>query len=252
MTVLILGGTAEARALADGLVAAGVPLISSLAGRVQHPRLPAGPVRSGGFGGAEGLARYLQSEQIELLVDATHPYATAMTANAAQAARLADVPAVRLARPGWSHHPDADSWTWVDDHQEALQAAEDHLRHTSGVPFLSTGRQTLAHYAAWREMPVLVRVVEPLDDAPTAWTVVLDRGPYTLESERELLQRNNIGVLLSKDSGGAYTAAKLTAAGELGVPVVVVRRPDVPSGLVEEPSVEAVLGRIVAGRSATD
>ena len=120
------------------------------------------------------------------------------------------------------------------------------------MPFLSTGRQTLPHYAAWREMPVLVRVVEPLDDAPTAWTVVLDRGPYTLDSERELLQRNNVGVLLSKDSGGVYTAAKLTAAGELGVRVVVVRRPDVPSGLVEEPSVEAVLGRIVAGRPATD
>ncbi len=94
-----------------------------------------------------------------------------------------------------------------------MQAAEDHLRHTGDVPFLSTGRQTLPHYAAWREMPVLVRVVEPLDDAPPAWTVVLDRGPYTLDSERELLQRNNIGVLLSKDSGGAYTAAKLTAAG---------------------------------------
>ncbi|WP_460466683.1 cobalt-precorrin-6A reductase [Calidifontibacter terrae] len=235
MTILILGGTAEARALAAALD--GERVISSLAGRVSNPRLPSGEVRIGGFGGAAGLAAYLEEQNISALVDATHPFAVGITANAATAAEVQGVPAIRLARPGWADHPYADSWVWVPD----LDAARDAAERIGGRPFLTTGRQSLPSFALWRDRPVLVRVVEPLTDAPEAWTVILDRGPYDDAQERELLRDHAVGVLLTKDSGGSYTAAKLSAARATRVPVVVVQRPSVPSGLPEVASVaEAV------------
>ncbi len=241
MTVLILGGTAEARALA-GALAPDLRVISSLAGRVGNPRLPVGEVRVGGFGGAAGLAAYLTDNDISVLVDATHPFATGITGNAALAAATAGIPAVRFARPGWATHPDADSWTWVADLDAARTAAE----RIGGRPFLTTGRQTLDHFADWREREVLVRVVEPLDAAPPAWTVVLDRGPYEVAGERALLRDHGIGVLLTKDSGGSYTEAKLAAARAEGVPVVVVQRPQVPSGLPEVPTVDEAVSFVRA------
>lgn len=223
MRVLILGGTSEARAAADLLVRSGHEVTSSLAGRVARPRLPVGAVRVGGFGGPEGLAEWVERHEVDVLIDATHPYAVGMSANAGAAAARTSTPLVHLARPGWQSHPDAENWTWVDGYEDARAAADQVGSH----PFITTGRQTLRHYRpAWDARSALVRVVEPLDDdAPAAWTVVRDRGPYEVAAERALMHAHGIDVLLTKDSGGSYTSAKLTAARGLGVHVVVVRRP---------------------------
>jgi precorrin-6A/cobalt-precorrin-6A reductase len=242
--VLVLGGTAEARALALELEARGVGFLSSLAGRVSRPRLPVGEVRVGGFGGVDGLAELLVDRAVTAVVDATHPFAATMTAHAAQACARTRTPLVRLARPGWAEHPDASSWTWVATHDDARAAAE----ALGTRPFLTTGRQTLGHYASWTDRDVLVRVVEPLETAPPSrWTVVEDRGPYAVEGELALLRAHRVDVLLTKDSGGSYTSAKLTAARELGVPVVVVRRPATPA---EVPAVSSVDDVVAALRDA--
>ena len=242
--VLVLGGTAEARALALELQARGVSFLSSLAGRVTRPRLPVGEVRVGGFGGVDGLAEFLVDHAVAAVVDATHPFAATMTSHAARACARTRTPLVRLARPGWAEHPDASSWTWVTTHDEARAAAE----ALGSRPFLTTGRQTLEHYASWTDRDVLVRVVEPLETAPPArWTVVEDRGPYVVEGELELLRTHRVDVLLTKDSGGSYTSAKLTAAHELGVPVVVVQRPAPPPEVRAVASVDDV---VIAVRDA--
>ena len=236
--VLILGGTAEARALAQALVDAGVDVESSLAGRVSRPRLPVGRVRSGGFGGADGLAAYCIEQGITHLVDATHPFATTMTAHAVGAAEQAAIPMLRLARPGWRAHPLADRWQWVASYDEARQRAEE----VGGTPFITTGRQTLEHYASWAGRAVLVRVVEPLEGAPPdGWTVLKDRGPYSVEGERAVMRRHEVAVVLTKDSGGSYTSAKLDAAAELDIRVIVVARPSIPSGADEVSTVTEVL-----------
>lgn len=226
MTVLILGGTGEARALARVLHNNALDFESSLAGRVRNPALPVGQVRIGGFGGVGGLADHLRSTAVRAVVDATHPFAAGISANAAEACHRTGVPLLRLQRPGW--RDETGTWVWVDDHDEAAVAAA-----AGSSVFLSTGRQTLGRFldplAAHR---TLVRVVEPLDhDVPPQWTVVLARGPYTLDGERNLLRANAVDTLVTKDSGGALTRAKLDAAAELGVRVIVVRRPPVPEGV---------------------
>jgi precorrin-6A/cobalt-precorrin-6A reductase len=235
--VLILGGTAEARDLAARLEAKGVPLTSSLAGRVSRPRLPVGPVRVGGFGGVEGLERWLAEHEVSAVVDATHPFATTMGAHAAQACSSLGLPLLRLARPGWGDHPDAGSWTWVDAHPAAREAADE----VGGVPFVTTGRQTLHHHVeAWRERPAVVRLVEPPDEPlPTAWTVLRSRGPYDPAGEESLMREHGVTVLMTKDSGGSYTEAKLDAARSLGVPVVVVARPARAEGVEQVSTPEA-------------
>lgn len=240
--VLVLGGTAEARELAARLVDAGVPVVSSLAGRVSRPRLPVGEVRIGGFGGVEGLADFLQEQRITHLVDATHPFAATMTQHAAAASAATGVPLVRYARPGWSGHPDAATWHWADDLDHARHLAEG----LGSRPFLSSGRQTLHAFSGWTDRDVLVRVVEPLDHpAPLRWTVLERRGPYPLDGELALLREHRIDVLVTKDSGGDYTAAKLDAAHQLGVPVVVLRRPPLPQGLDAVSSLDEVLARLL-------
>lgn len=219
---LILGGTAEGRALAAAAVAAGHPVVSSLAGRVSRPALPVGAVRIGGFGGPDGLAEFLTGAGIGAVVDATHPFAAAMSANAAIACTAVGIPLLRLARPGWSGRPDAGSWLWVD----STVAAAATTRQTGQRPFLTTGRQTLPDFAALADRSTLVRVVEPPELAlPERWRVILDRGPYAVAGERALMHADAIDVVVTKDSGGSYTSAKLDAAAELGIPVVVVRRP---------------------------
>lgn len=238
MRVLILGGTAEARALAAELDACGWDVVSSLAGRVSRPRLPVGEVRVGGFGGVEGLAAYMQSRSVAACVDATHPFAVTMSSHAVQACSLVGVPLMRFVRPGWGDSVDATGWHWVKSYSQAREAAES-LGHR---PFVTTGRQTLGAYAAWSDRDVLVRVVEPLDEGPPpSWTVVLDRGPYEQRAEEEILSRHGIDVLLTKDSGGTYTSAKLDAARKLGVPVVVVARPGIESGVLQTASVSDVV-----------
>ena len=224
MTVVILGGTAEARQLAAVLVADAVDVVSSLAGRVGSPSLHQGRVRVGGFGGVTGLAEYLVDQRATALVDATHPFAATISGNAVQAASLTDTPLVRLERPGWGKHPRAESWTWVPDAAAAQAAAVSARR-----PFLTTGRQTLASFFSWTDRDVMIRLVDPpLTAVPARWTVILSRGPYSYSGERQILSEHAIDVLLTKDSGGAHTVAKLDAAADLGIPVVIIARPEHP------------------------
>jgi len=243
--VLVLGGTGEARDLAARLVERGDDVVSSLAGRVSAPALPVGGVRTGGFGGVDGLATYVDGS-FDHVVDATHPFAARITEHAVRACALADVPLVRLQRPGWSRHPLALSFTWVDDVEAARVAAEG-----LGVrPFLTTGRQQLETFAAWDDRRVLARVVDPPDWAvPASWEVLRARGPYAYADEHDLLESRAVDVLLTKDSGGSLTEAKLTAAHDLGVAVVVVRRPPVPEGVPVVESVDDVLGGLTAKRA---
>ncbi|MFD8493154.1 cobalt-precorrin-6A reductase [Amycolatopsis sp. NPDC059657] len=229
MKVLILGGTGEARALAEALTARGVPIISSLAGRVANPKLPVGEVRVGGFGGPAGLAEWLRENHIDAVVDATHPFAERIGASAFEAAATAQVRLLRLQRPGWSESP-GDDWRWVDSLDEAA----------ANLPgdrvFLTSGRQGLAAFAG-NDQWFLARCVDPPEPPlPRRIEILLDRGPYTVDGETRLLREHRIDVLVTKDSGGSMTSAKLTAARNLRVPVVVVRRPprpDVPT--VSEP-----------------
>jgi precorrin-6A/cobalt-precorrin-6A reductase len=223
--ILILGGTGEARELAAVLVAAGIDVVSSLAGRVRDPRLPEGPVRIGGFGGADGLAGYLETERITAVVDATHPFASGITANAAQAATRARVPLLVLCRPRWDPDP---AWHPVAD----IGAAAAAVREWPGEGvFLTTGRRDLAAFAADRAHRFLVRTVDPPSGpAPARMTLISGRGPYTVDGETALMREHQIGLLVSKDSGGPMTVAKLQAARDLGTAVIMVQRPPLPAG----------------------
>lgn len=226
-SVLILGGTAEARALAAALAPCNdLRVISSLAGAVANPRLPAGEVRVGGFGGPERLAAWLRSERVDAVVDATHPFAERISASAAAACWAAGVPRLRLERPGWTPRP-GDRWEWVDSLEAAARAVPELGRRA----FLTTGRQGLAAFADVRGVSFLIRCVDPpAGRLPAEHELLLDRGPYTLAGERGLFERHGLDVLVTKDSGGEHTAAKLDAARELACPVVVVRRPARPRG----------------------
>jgi precorrin-6A/cobalt-precorrin-6A reductase len=229
MRVLLLGGTAEARSLADALVRDGVDVVSSLAGRVSRPRLPAGAVRVGGFGGVAGLRQALDG--YDVVVDATHPFAATISGSAAQACEEASVPLLRLARPGWSSLEGAARWHWVASHEDAASVAQ----RLGGPVLLTTGRQSLHRFVpSLGASSVLARVVDPVDvPLPETWSVLLARGPYTLEAELALMRDHRASVLVTKDSGGELTRAKLDAADALGVDVVVVRRPVGPAGVQE-------------------
>lgn len=242
--VLLLGGTADARQFAQLLVERGYPVTSSLAGRVAQPKLPVGKVRIGGFGGVDGLRDALAG--YDLVVDATHPFAAGMSANARQAcATPVDgrrIPLLRFERPGW---PVESGWHQADDHEQAAELAAQLGRR----PFLTVGRQELVRYLpALGRLEVTARVVEvPDDPMPDNWQLVCTRGPYTLLGDRALLLQRSCDMLVTKNSGGEFTRSKLQAAAELGIPVVVIRRPpapdDVPLVHTSDEALDWVLAR---------
>ncbi|MDX8434995.1 cobalt-precorrin-6A reductase [Mesorhizobium abyssinicae] len=232
--ILILGGTTEARKLAGKLAArADLAVTLSLAGRTESPIAQGVPVRIGGFGGAEGLATYLGNTGTNLLIDATHPYAARISANAAEAARQAGVPILALRRPGWE--PVAgDRWMLVDSVAEAATALGTAPRRV----FLAIGRQEAGAFEAAPQHHYLIRSVDPVEPklvVPDA-IYLLARGPFPDADERALLESHGIEAIVSKNSGGEATYGKIAAARALGIDVIMVRRPSVP----DVPSAETV------------
>ncbi len=231
MRVLILGGTSEAASLAERLAREpAIEAVLSLAGRTGAPKPAPVPTRIGGFGGADGLVRYLADEHVGAVVDATHPFADAISRNAAQACRVAGVALLAIRRPPW--RPSAgDRWTDVASMRDAVGA----LGGTPRRVFLTVGRLELAAFAAAPQHHYLVRTIEPIGDAlpVPSLTALRARGPFDEGGERALLRTHAIDVLVTKNSGGAATYGKIAAARALGLPVVVVARP-------EKPAVEAV------------
>ncbi|MFC5303584.1 cobalt-precorrin-6A reductase [Azospirillum picis] len=223
LKALILGGTTEATALARRL--AGHPRVDarvSLAGRTKNPVLPPLPTRIGGFGGVDGLAGYLRSEGIAAVIDATHPFAARISANAAAACAQAGMALRLLTRPAWTAGP-GDRWIGVPDMAAAALAVRD---LGDGV-FLTVGRQEVAAFEVVPDKRYLIRAVDPPDPMPALprATLILDRGPFTVAGELALMRRHGVEVVVSKNSGGRATDAKLEAARELGLPVVMVERP---------------------------
>ncbi|MFP5020369.1 cobalt-precorrin-6A reductase [Pseudonocardia phyllosphaerae] len=270
--VLVLGGTTEGRAAAAALTGR-ARVVSSLAGAVRSPSLPDGEVRIGGFGGADGLAAYLRDERIGAVLDATHPFASAMTANAAAACAATGTPLVVLRRPGWTAGP-GDRWHRVATVADAAAALPALLpggagpgrggrpdagapgatgsgpgagREPAGRVLLTTGRGGLAAFAGV-DAAFWIRAVDPPDPPlPVRHTLLLDRGPFGLDAERALFDEVAPHVLVTKDSGGAATAPKLTAARERGVPVLMVDRPAVPYGVPVVPDVDAAVAALWPG-----
>ncbi|MDQ5841259.1 MAG: cobalt-precorrin-6A reductase [Chloroflexota bacterium] len=236
--VLILGGTTEARGLAERLVGrADVDVVSSLAGRVASPRMPAGQVRVGGFGGAAGLASWIGAHGIRAVIDATHPFAATISWNAAAAAAASHVPLLALRRAAWVPG-EGDRWCEAASLEEAaLMLPELGRRH-----FLTIGRQGVSSFADVTDAWFLVRCVDP-PEAPTPprMEVLLDRGPYSLDAEILLMRGRRVDTVITKNSGGKATAAKLTGARELGLPVVMVQRPATPFGVPEVADVHGAL-----------
>ena len=237
-TVLVLGGTAEANALVEALLRHRPDwrVVLSLAGRTRAPRTPAGcEIRIGGFGGADGLARYLGEEAVTRLVDATHPFAAGMSRNAEAAASIAKVERIALVRPPWEPQP-GDRWTGVD----CLGAARDALP-PGARPFLALGRQHLAPFRHRSDLSPVVRMIEPPDPAlPFPAELVLGRPSASEADEAALFERFSITHLVCRNSGGGASYAKLAAARALALPVVMIDRPPQPAPPVAA-SVEAVL-----------
>src|SRR5215468_4679827 len=224
--ILILGGTTEAAQLARAAERhRGLTVISSLAGRTRDPAPLPGATRSGGFGGIEGLIRFIREERIDVVVDATHPYAEQISRHAVVASRSTSVPLVRLERPPWPRQP-GDRWALVDSVAEAARVCQDYGRRA----FLTVGGKELQAFANLERMWFLVRLVDPpLEPLPLLHCqVVTGRGPFTTEDERKLLQQHRIDMIVAKNSGGDATYGKIAAARALGLPVILVRRPVPP------------------------
>lgn len=220
MKILILGGTAEARELANRLVAMGHDVTTSLAGRTQDPILPEGHLRMGKFGGIPGLAAYLRAARMERMVDATHPYAGLISINAVAAALATGIPLVRYMRPAWAQ-PTGAGWITVGTAAEAAAA----LPPNADV-LLTTGHMGLEHFLERDDCQFVARLIEaPAIEMPHHVTLLQRRPPYRLDDEIALMEREGITHLVTKNSGGGQTSAKLEAAQRLGVKVIMIARP---------------------------
>ena len=241
MRILILGGTREARELAGRLVALGHEVTTSLAGRTQHPTLPAGDLRVGKFGGVPGLAGYLKAARIERLVDATHPYAGLISINAVAAARQSGVPLLRLMRPAWPE-PAGAGWR----HAAHLAEAADALPSGASV-LVTTGHEGLETLLGRDDCQLLVRLIEPPErPLPRHARLLLARPPHRLEDELALFRQEGITHLVTKNAGGEATAAKLVAARETGAVVVMIARPAYGPAR-EVGTVEAAVAAVAGG-----
>jgi len=232
--ILILGGTTEARRLAGRLAErSDLTVTLSLAGRTAHPVAQPVPVRVGGFGGAEGLTAYLAREKIDLLIDATHPYAAVMAGNAAAAARSGGVRLLGLRRPPWVAVA-GDRWSEVADTGAAVEALGAAPRRV----FLALGRNELAAFTRAPQHVYLIRSVDPVEPplaVPRA-SYVTGRGPFSAADDQALLVAHGIEIVVAKNSGGEATYGKIAAARALGIAVVLLRRPPLP----EVPAVATV------------
>lgn len=214
--ILILGGTAEAHALALELK---TPFIVSISGATRRPKNREYPIRSGGFGGVDGLVEYLQHNEIKAIIDCTHPFAEQISHNAVKAARATKTPLLRLDRPAWPSRP---NWQKA----VSLGAAAAALPPKSRA-FLTVGSQHLAAFCKRNDVWFLIRSIEPVIAFPNAKTH-LQRPPFSLEEEMTLMRLNRITHLVTKNAGGSQTVAKLDAAEALEIPVIMVNRPQLP------------------------
>jgi precorrin-6A/cobalt-precorrin-6A reductase len=239
--ILILGGTTDARRLAERLAGRGdIDATISLAGRTQDPRPLPLPVRTGGFGGVDGLVDYLANENINLLIDATHPFANQISANAVEAGNVAAVPVFALCRSEWRRLP-GDIWTSVGDMDSAVIALGPTRKHV----FLAIGRQEANRFSAAPQHAYLVRSVDPVEPplAVPDCRYLLASGPFDEADEMALLRDNRIDVVVSKNSGGAATYGKIAAARTLGIAVVMIERRK-PAGTKRVDTVDAALALI--------
>jgi precorrin-6A/cobalt-precorrin-6A reductase len=221
--ILILGGTTEAAALARLLaMRPGITAMLSLAGRTQNPAPPPIAYRIGGFGGVEGLAAFLREHEVTALIDATHPFAKQMSTHAVAAARLTGVPLLALRRPAWRAEP-GDDWTEVEDAEAAVRALGKAPRRV----FLTTGRLELPAFLAAPQHFYVVRSVDAPDEMPPKAKLILARGPFTESDELTLMRDEAVDVVVTKNSGGSATYGKIVAARKLGLPVILLKRPDV-------------------------
>jgi precorrin-6A/cobalt-precorrin-6A reductase len=241
--VLILGGTGDAAELAAKAAnLPGIEVIVSLAGRTRQPKDVAGNIRIGGFGGVAGLTAYLRESKIDLLIDATHPFAAQISVNAAASAAEVGIGALMLVRPMWERVI-GDNWIEVEN----IEAAAAKLGVSTKRVFLTIGRQELAAFAHIEDIWFLMRMIDPpqLNTLVPKGLLLYDRGPFTLASERQLLIQHAIDTVVSKNSGGDATYAKIIAARELNIPVVMVQRPAVPEG-DRVANVEAALNWLIS------
>lgn len=238
MKILILGGTADARELAERLTALGHDVTTSLAGRTRQPAIPSGQVRVGKFGGIPGLVGYLKAAGIDRLVDATDPYAGLISVNAVAASQASGVPLVRFMQPEWQE-PEGAGWI----HVPSVSAAAEALPPNANG-FITTGPDELEHFVVRDDCRLVARLAEPptIDLGHIAW--VQDTPPYAIGDERALFARHGFTHLVTKNTGGDATRAKLDVAHERGVNVIMVTRP-VYGPAREAGSVEEAVGAVV-------
>jgi len=239
--ILILAGTPEARKLARALADRfpDVRLTASFAGAVSDIPDPGIPARTGGFGGVEGLAAFIEQEQVTLVIDATHPFAEQISRNAVQAAKAGGVPLIRFERPEWKPEP-GERWEIVSSLAEAAERLPSEAR-----VFLAIGRKEIAAFSHRSDLFAVARMIEPPDvPLPGHWHLELSRPPQTVEAEEDLLRTHRITHLVSKNSGGSRSHGKIEAARRLRIPVIMIDRP-APAGAQTCSDIEDVL-RLVA------